>query len=236
MNIIIPMAGNGQRFEDAGYTKPKPFIDVLGQPMIKRVIDNFSSKGDQITLICRNEHLKYFEALKGYNLNLIVLEEKTEGAVCTVLKSKHIINNDTSILIVNCDQLVQDFNLRDFVSKAKDASVAVFNSTNPHHSYVKMRDGKAVRMAEKEVISDNAVVGIYFYKKGSDFVKYAEQMISKNIRFNNEFYISPVFNELIGDGKELSIFEIDVHKKHMLGTPYELEIFVDKVNNGEVVL
>jgi hypothetical protein len=93
-----------------------------------------------------------------------------------------------------------------------------------------------IRVAEKEVISDKACAGIYYYKKGKDYINSVVMMIAKNIRTNNEFYIAPAYNEMISENKKLTIYEVNVNNKHMLGTPYELKIFLDKVENGEVTL
>jgi dTDP-glucose pyrophosphorylase len=239
INLVIPMAGEGRRFADVGYLLPKPFIDVAGEQMIRRVVENLTVPGVVITLICRSEHVKYFEHLsKIYDINILALNSKTEGAVCTVLRAEHIINNDAPLIIANSDQLILGLSMTDFLAKAQeyDGYVITFNSTNPHHSYVRLQKGEVVELAEKKVISDNAVAGIYYYKKGGDFVKYAKQMIKKNIRHNNEFYISPVYNELLQDKKRLGIYEVSVNDKHMLGTPEELNIFLDKVESGKVKL
>jgi len=239
VNIVIPMAGEGKRFAEAGYDIPKPFIDVAGKQMIRRVIENLLVPEVTITFICRSEHVKYFDDLSRlYDINILALNSKTEGAVCTVLRAEHLVNNDTPLIIANCDQLILQLSMSDFLRKAEnyDGFAITFNSTNPHHSYMRLHAGEVVEVAEKKVISDNAVAGIYYYKKGSEFVKYAKQMIKKNIRFNNEFYISPVFNEFLLDGKHLGTYEVSVNNKHMLGTPEELKIFLDKVEDGRVKL
>lgn len=240
VNVVIPMAGRGQRFIEMGYDKPKPLIDVCGVPMIKRVIDSLSSKNIPINyyFIALQEHLdnglkEYLESIG----TIIPLNVVTEGAACTTLMAMKYINNDQPLVIANCDQYLE-WDFEDYLTKSigVDGSVVVFNSTNPHHSYALVKKKRVVEVAEKVVISDKACAGIYYYKKGSDYIYSVVQMIAKNIRTNNEFYIAPAYNEMIIEGKELSIYEIDVNKKHMLGTPYELKIFLDKVENGEVVL
>ena len=113
-----------------------------------------------------------------------------------------------------------------------DGGVLTFNSTHPRWSYVRLgENGFISEAAEKKVISDIATVGLYYYKKGSDFIKYAEQMIQKNLSFNGDFYICPIFNEMIADGKKVRPFK--VNKMWGLGTPEELNIFltVNKSNN-----
>jgi NDP-sugar pyrophosphorylase family protein len=233
------MAGRGQRFIESGYDKPKPLIDVCGVPMIKRVIDSLTLKNNKCNFIfiALQEHLddglKEYLKLQG---TIVPLNMLTEGAASTTLFAMKQIDNDSPLVIANCDQYLEwDFD--DFISKAKgyDGSLVVFNSTNPHHSYALVKQNTVVQVAEKVVISDKACAGIYFFKTGQDYVDSAVQMIIKNIRTNNEFYIAPTYNELIAEDKKISVYELDVNKKHMLGTPNELKIFLDKVEKGEVV-
>ena len=240
MNILIPMAGAGKRFQEAGHKKPKPLIDVCGKPMIKRVIESLSDDRTEINFIfvAQQDHLQL--GLSDY-LNdkgvVVAINEMTEGAACTTLLAQNYIDNDSELVIANCDQYLE-WDFHNFVAHCKsfDGCLATFNSTNPHHSYAKVFRERVVRVAEKVVISDKASAGIYYFKKGSHYVLAASQMIEKNIRTNNEFYICPVYNELLGWGQHISLCEIDVNDKHMLGTPEELQIFIDKVNNTEVVL
>ena len=237
INVLIPMAGAGSRFVDQGYKLPKPLIDVCGQPMVQRVIESLKSDKVDINFIfiALQEHLE--DGLEEYLKNkgdIVVVENMTEGAPCTVLLAEKLINNDHELVIANCDQLLQwDFSSFITYSRSFDGCLVTFNSTNPHHSYVRLVKGEVTEVAEKIVISDKASAGIYYFKKGSDYVSGANQMIKKNIRTNNEFYISPVYNELLSHGK-FSIFEIDVRNKHMLGTPEELRIFLDKIENEEI--
>jgi NDP-sugar pyrophosphorylase family protein len=236
----MPMAGKGQRFIDAGYEKPKPLVDVCGIPMIELVLKSVDFDGKYI-FITLMEHmgkgLKQVLERTEHDAIYYAIKNLTEGAVCTVLLTKREIDNDDELLIANCDQYL-DFDPDNFLTEARkaDGCIMTFNSTNPHHSYAKVKDGKVIETAEKKVISDHASAGLYYFKHGLDFVKAAEEMIKKNIRTNNEFYIAPVFNELIRDGKIITHYEIDVKDKHMLGTPDELHIFEDKVQNGLVSL
>lgn len=237
LNIVIPAAGKGQRFADAGYAEPKPLIDVCGMPMIQRVMVNLrpEDRASVTHLITRKEH---------DIPSAVYLDHETEGAACTVLEAAHIIDNEDPLIIANCDQLLMNFRMEDFLNKMDGefggqyaGGIITFNSTNPHHSYVQTDlYGVVTKVAEKVVISDQAVAGIYYFRHGSDFVKYARQMIEKNIRTNNEFYITPVYAELLADGKIIGTYEIDVKDKHMLGTPDELNIFLDKVASGKVLL
>ncbi len=238
MNILIPMAGAGSRFQEQGYELPKPLIDVCGKPMIERVIESLSSNkvDTNFIFVAQQEHLDL--GLRDYlqdKGSIITINKMTEGAACTTLLAEELIDNDVELVIANCDQYLQ-WSFYDFItySRLYDGCLVTFNSTNPHHSYVKVKKSLVTEVAEKIVISDKASAGIYYFKKGSEYVKSTNQMIKKDIRTNNEFYICPVYNELLGDSKKVSTYECDVHNKHMLGTPEELRIFLDKIENEEV--
>ena len=236
MNILIPMAGEGSRFIKEGYTFPKPLIDVSGKPMIQSVVENLDFDATYIFLV-RKEHLEKYEINSLLNVvtngraKIIVVDSLTEGAACTALLAKELIDNDEELLIANSDQIVEyskeNFdNLRRLTNT--DAVVFTFRAVHPKWSFVKINArGIATEVAEKNPISDIATCGIYYYRKGSDFVNYAETMIENNIRVNNEFYICPVYNELISAGKMLVPFF--VHKMHGLGTPEDLKKYLAMV-------
>lgn len=237
LRILIPMAGAGSRFEKAGYTFPKPLIDIMGKPMIQVVVENLNIDAEYIFVVKKEHYEKY--NLKNLlniiapNCKIIQIEKLTEGAACTTLLAKEYINDTKELLIVNSDQYVE-WNSTEFMysmeSNQVDAGILTFNSTHPKWSYAKLNEsGFVSEVAEKNPISSYATVGIYFWKHGQDYVKYAEQMIQKNIRVRNEFYVCPVFNEAIKDGKKIKIFEID--KMFGLGTPEDLEFFLkNKIN------
>jgi NDP-sugar pyrophosphorylase family protein len=226
------MAGKGQRFVDQGYVKPKPLIDVCGVPMIDLVLRSLKLKGKYIFITLKEHYLKNHLSKFG---TVIELDGVTEGAVCTVLKADDYIKGE--LIIANCDQYLC-VNMSDFLTEARkaDGCIMTFNSTNPHHSYAKIKKGKVIEVAEKKVISDHASAGVYYFKFGVDFLWGAKQMMDKDIRTNNEFYICPVYQELIESNLNITNYEIDVKNKHMLGTPEELHIFEDKVKNKEVKL
>lgn len=235
LNILIPMAGNGSRFVEKGYALPKPLIDVFGKPMIAWVIDNFKNiPNKKYIFICRLEH-QNTHGIKEKLLNLapnsevIFVDHLTEGAACTTLLAKQYIDSDDSLIIANSDQFVS-WDEVDFMEKTKsniDAAILTFYSNETKWSYAKLDENNYVtEVAEKKVISEEATVGIYFWKKGADYVKYAEQMISKNIRVNNEFYVCPVFNEAILDAKKIRTIKIDKKLMWGMGTPEDLDNFV----------
>ena len=232
MNVLIPMAGAGSRFEQAGYTFPKPLIDVNGKPMIQRVVDNLNIDARHIFIVQKSHYEKY--ALK-HMLNLIApnceivqVEGMTEGAACTTLLAKEFIDNDEPLVLANSDQYVEwDSNQFMYSAMADDidGSILTFEATHPKWSYARLNDdGFVVEVAEKKPISKHATVGVYFWRRGSDYVKSAESMISKNIRVNNEFYVCPVYNEALLDGARVKTFHID--KMWGLGTPEDLDVFL----------
>ena len=167
------------------------------------------------------------------NCKIVEVDQLTEGAACTVLLAKEHINNDAPLFMANSDQFVE-WNSNEFMYKMNennaDGGIVTFKATHPKWSYAKVgEDGYVTEVAEKNPISNNATVGFYYWKNGSDFVKFAEQMIEKDVRVNNEFYVCPVFNEAIGDGRKIKTFEAT--KMWGLGTPEDLNYFVN--NHGK---
>ena len=239
MNILIPMAGRGSRFETQGYTFPKPLIEVRGKPMIQVVVDNLNIRA-KYTFIVQKEHyekynLRYLLNLISPNCNIVQVNGITEGAACTTLLAKEFIDNDQPLLIANSDQFIEwdsSKTLYSFSNSESDGGILTFKASHPKWSYVKLNDeGYAEEVAEKKPISNNATVGIYWWKKGSEYVKYAEQMIKKNIRTNNEFYVCPVFNEAIQDNKKIIINEIKKDGMWGIGTPEDLNYFLKNYNH-----
>jgi NDP-sugar pyrophosphorylase family protein len=180
LNIVIPMAGEGSRFRQAGYAKPKPFIDVMGKPMIKWVMENLDVPGAHFILIARKEHVSAEQELveilkKEFPVTIITVDQLTEGTVCTVLFARKYINNNVPLLIANSDQWVEfslDAMLRDAYQNKWDGSILTFTDTemNPKWSFAKAnKKGEVIEVKEKVAISDKATVGIYFFSKGSDF-------------------------------------------------------------------
>jgi HAD superfamily hydrolase (TIGR01509 family) len=233
LNVLIPMAGAGSRFEQAGYTFPKPLIEVNGKPMIQVVIENLNLDANYIYVVQKAHREKYnLDTL----LNLLTPECKivetdglTEGAACTALLAKDYIDNDNPLFFANSDQFVE-WDSNEFMYKMQetdaDGGIVSFTATHPKWSFAKIdANGLVTEVAEKNPISDIATVGYYYWKYGSDFVKYAEQMIEKNIRVNNEFYVCPVFNQAIEDCKEIRTFNTD--GMWGLGTPEDLNYYLE---------
>ena len=233
LNVLIPMAGAGSRFQLAGYTFPKPLIEVKGKPMIQVVVENLNIKANFIYVVQREHRKKYnLDTLLNLitpNCKIVEVDGITEGAACTALLAKEYIDSENPLFFANSDQFVE-WDSNEFMYKMNetnaDGGIVSFKATHPKWSFAKIDEhGLVTEVAEKNPISDIATVGYYYWKKGSDFVKYAEDMITKNIRVNNEFYVCPVFNQAIEDGKEIRTF--DIPKMWGLGTPEDLKNYLE---------
>lgn len=239
INIILPIAGRGSRFAEAGFELPKPLIPVHGKPMIEVVVNNIRPKREhRFIFVALKEHLEHL----GMKMTLeriapgciiVPVEHVTEGAACTVLLAKNYINNHNPLMIANSDQFV-DININDYLVKIDveqaDGLIMTMFANDPKWSYVGLTsDGLVNTVVEKEVISNEATVGIYNFKHGSDFVKAAEQMISKDLRVNNEFYVAPAYNELICNGAKIIYYNIgeEYNGMHGMGIPSDLRHFCE---------
>ena len=239
LNVLIPMAGRGNRFKEKGYTFPKPLIEVFGKPMIQLIVDNLNIKANYIFIVLKEHYesyqLRHLLNLIAPNCKIVQVDTVTEGAACTTLLAKDLINNDNPLLIANSDQFIvwnSNETMYSFSNNNIDGGMLVFNSVHPKWSFAKLDEhGFIEKVAEKDPISDIASVGIYYWSKGSEYVKCAEQMISKNIRVNDEFYVCPVINESIQNGKKFKIKYVE--KMYGIGTPEDLEYFL-KEYKGKV--
>lgn len=238
LNVLIPMAGSGSRFQAQGFSFPKPLIDVKGKPMIQVVVDNLNVDANFIFIV-QKEHfqkynLNYLLPLIAPNCKIIQVDSITEGAACTTLLAKEYINNNSPLLMANSDQYIEwnsSETLYSFSNDNIDGAIVTFEATHPKWSYAKLGDdGYVIEVAEKKPISKHATAGIYYWRNGSDYVKYAESMIKKNIRVNNEFYVCPVFNEAINDNKKIRISEIEKGGMWGIGTPEDLNFFLENFN------
>lgn len=239
LNIVIPMAGRGSRFAEAGYKDPKPLIPIFNKTMIEVVINNLTPKTPhRFVFICQEEHIKKYNLKDKLmsitkNAEIIGINEITEGQVCTVLKASDIINNDEPLMTANSDQYI-DFDINsylDYMNKNElDGLIMTMTANDPKWSYVKIDDnGLVTETAEKKVISNEATVGIYNFVHGKDLVKAANQMIADDIRVNGEFYTCPTYNYLIKNGYKVGIYNIGEEYNGMygLGIPKDLDFFLN---------
>jgi len=234
LNVVIPMAGKGSRFANAGYTFPKPLIEVWGKPMIQLVVENLNIDANYTFIVQKEHYEKYnmgpFLKMLKPGCNIVQTDGVTEGAACTVLLTKDIIDNDNPLLIVNSDQYL-DWNSNEamyaFAADGIDGGILTFESISPKWSYAAIGDDGFVKdVREKEVISKDATCGLYFWRHGRDFVKYSEQMVSRNLRVNNEFYVAPVYRQAIEDGKKVRCKKIE--GMWSIGTPEDLNTFLSQ--------
>ena len=232
LNVLIPMAGAGSRFADAGYTFPKPLIDVDGKPMIQHVVDNIGMEANYIFVVQKDHREKYnldtMLNLIAPNCKIVEVDGVTEGAACTTLLAEEYIDNKNPLFIANSDQHV-DWSSLDFMYKMNehdaDGGIVTFKATHPKWSYAKVSpEGLVTEVAEKNPISDNATVGFYYWKRGEDYVEYTKDMIASRKKVNGEYYVCPVFNQAILGGKKILSYEADGMAG--LGTPEDLESYL----------
>jgi len=189
---------------------------------------------DRFIFIVRKEHVEKYSVdsllrLIAPGCIVIPISEVTQGAACTVLLAKQYINNEDDLIIANSDQYV-DIDFNDYVDFSKksgsDGTILTFYSTHPKWSFARLdENGNVMEVAEKKPISDKATVGIYYFTKGKDFCEAAERMIEKDIRVNNEFYVCPVYNEMILQNKIIKIYHME-RGMYGLGTPEDLDEFL----------
>ncbi len=247
LNILVPIAGGGGAFKNAGYSFPKPLIDVAGKTMIEVVVNNLRpSVPHRFIFVCLKDQYDQYDL---YHIlqratrdqfEVIPILGKTEGAACTALLASRFINNENELVIANGDQFLE-YKLDDFIAAARaksaDGEILTFPSSHPKWSYARVSaDNQVTEVAEKKVISEHATAGIYYFKHGTDFVKAAQNMIHKDIRHNGEFYICPTFNELILANQKVYINEVAASTMHGMGTPEELNNFVAFVKEKNVVI
>ncbi|MFH1427826.1 MAG: glycosyltransferase family 2 protein [Patescibacteria group bacterium] len=234
MKIIIPIAGRGSKFISAGYSEPKPLIMIKGKPMVKWATDALPFlrfNNDLIFIILKDQVDQHgldwkLRELYGAEVKIIISQDITEGAPCTILLAKDIINTDEELIIYNADQFFNDSINKVIEEKSDEIKgiIPVYRGTNPKWSFALLDDnGYVVKTAEKEPLSNLATVGLYYFAQGKDFVWAAEEMIKKNIRTLGEFYVCPVYNELIARGDK--IIAPEVKEMWSLGTPEHVEYF-----------
>jgi NDP-sugar pyrophosphorylase family protein len=238
LNIVMPMAGRGKRFADAGYASPKPLIPVHGRPMTEVVIENLRPAcPHRFVFLILREHAEAF----GFDRHLRAwapgsevryVEHVTEGAACTVLLARDLIDTDDPLMIANCDQWV-DVDVNDYLAAMDrdraDGLIMTMWSDDPKWSFVRFDGaGEVVEVLEKQVVSNEATVGIYNYRRGRDFVRAAGAMIGADLRVNGEFYVAPTYNQLIPEGRKIAVHNVGKEDAGMygLGIPADLERFL----------
>lgn len=247
LNIVVPMAGRGSRFANAGFLTPKPLIPVHGVPMIQAVVRNITP-----TYECRHIFLILSDHIAEFHMDrevrnlvpecvIVPVRQVTEGAACTVLLAREFIDNATPLMIANSDQYV-DVDINKYLATQDDQNldglIMTFWSDHPKWSYCRLSADKLVTdVVEKQVVSNEATVGIYNFRHGADFVAAADAMIAQNKRVNGEFYVAPVYNELIARQARVGVYNIgrENEQMHGLGVPEDLESFLAIAKYADLV-
>lgn len=237
MNIVIPMAGLGSRFSDAGYETPKPFIEIEGKPMILQAVETLGFEGQYIFIIRKDKTIKNRMMEIFPKSKIIEVDYLTDGPASSVMLAKEHINNDKELIVANCDQIMwwdADTVIKQIRVMDYDGVVVTYHETTPKNSYARInRRGYVTKMAEKQVISNVSLNGIHYWKKGKYFVESTESMVEKNIRFNNEFYVSLTYNQMIEKGLKVGIYHIPNEFHNAVGTPDDLNRYFEKISTYE---
>ena len=236
MQVVVPLAGRGTRFEEKGYTFPKPLIEIGNRSMIEMVLENMQLPTEaKITFICRAEQISRFHLddvlrLLAPGCRIISLQNETGGALCSVLLGIDHLVGDEGVLVANGDQLFSS-SLAPFYQECAatgvDGCILTFTATHPRWSFAKTDDsGKVIAVAEKRPISRQATAGFYYFRRASDLIEGAEQMMLKGLRTADQFFVCPVYNELILKGKNIRTYHLPDGAMQSLGTPEDLENFI----------
>lgn len=240
LNIVLPIAGRGSRFSAVGYLQPKPLIPVHGEPMIEVVVNNLRPAcAHRFIFLSLREHLEHWSMATilrraAPDCEIVPVDAVTEGAACTVLLAEALIDTEESLMIANTDQYIAadvDGYIERSAQDDCDGLIMTFTAKDPKWSYVRKNDQDLViDVVEKKVVSDEATVGIYNFRHGSDFVRSAKSMIRRNLRVNGEFYVAPAYNPLIEAGARIRTYGIPPEGIGMfgLGTPEDLELFLQR--------
>ncbi|HEX8913962.1 MAG TPA: glycosyltransferase family 2 protein, partial [Humisphaera sp.] len=239
LKIVMPMGGEGKPFADRGFTFPKPLIEIRGRSMIEVVVENLAPRrrDHQFVFVPRQDHLARFALADVLRLlapgaAVVPMKAATRGALCSVLLATEHLADDCELLVANADQFI-DFDVDAFLDAAAapgvDGCMVTFPSTHPKWSYAKVEGGEVVAVAEKRPISRDATVGLYYFKSSRAFLAAAERSILKNASLGGEFYVAPVYNELILAGRSVRTYPIRRDQMHSLGTPEELDLFAASV-------
>lgn len=234
IRIVVPLGGEGKRFIEKGYSFPKPLVEIRGKPMIEIVVNNLKlEEPHEFIFVCRRDHIQQYALADVLRLiapdcQVIEMHQPTAGALCSVLLALEYLENDDELLIANADQFVDD-EIDNFITHARmgewEGYIMTFPSTHPKWSYVKNEGDAVIATVEKRPISHHATVGLYYFRRSSDFLQAAERMLVKNATVMGEFYVCPVYNEMILMGKRVSYYPISKDKMFSLGTPEDVENF-----------
>lgn len=238
LNILIPMGGSSD-FDSEEYRYPKPLIEINGKPLIELVVDCLDKiQGEKRFIFivnatdCQKYHLdSVLHLITGDSGIVIQLEKETKGAACSALMAIDFIDNNDALMISNGDHIFDcDLNsvVSEFESRCVDAGTICFDSVHPKWSFVRLdKNNKIIETAEKRPLSRNAIAGLYYFRRGSDFVRAAMKTIEKDASVNGRFYVAPTLNELVLEGKNLEIHLIPSSAYHNFYSPHKLKEYED---------
>ncbi len=236
LQVIVPMAGKASRFQERGYTFPKPLLEIGNESMIEVVLKNLAPPAPaRFTFVCRKEHVTQFYlgdmlSLIAPGCRVLALEQETAGALCSVLLAMDQVAPDDEVLVANGDQFIST-GLESFYAACRqpdiDGCILTFTATHPRWSFAKTNEqGRVIAVAEKRPISKQATVGLYYFRRASDLMEGAETLMLKGLTTSGQFFVAPVYNELILAGKALITHHLPDGAMHSLGTPEDYESFL----------
>lgn len=237
INILIPAMGDSLFFKDNYF--PKPIIEIAGKTMLEKVIDNYNRLEQKNYIFifnqkdCNEFHLDDSARILTHpNTDILILDNMTEGALCSCLMAIEIINNEDPLIIANCDQIIDTDYLevtKKFEEKNIEVGVITFESVHPRWSYIKIEKDEVVEVAEKRPLSKQAIAGFYYFKKGKDFIEAAKKVILKDEKYNEKFYISSTINQAILLGKKIGYYNVDKEKYHSFYSPQKIKEYEDYI-------
>jgi dTDP-glucose pyrophosphorylase len=245
MNLVIPIASSSQFFSLEEYGYPKPLIEIMGTPMIEHVIKNITQGNHfkKIIFIVKQDDCNRFHLDSTLNLlspikpEIIKLRADTQGALCSVLLAVEHINQDEPLLISNADQIFDQGiadHLQRFTASDLDAACLTFSSVHPRWSYVKTNEnGLVIETAEKRPISKHSIAGVYWYKKGSDFIQSSMASIKHGSSVEGKYFISPVFNEYVLLGKKVGHHIVPNEQYHTFYSPQKIEEYESSLRRNQ---
>lgn len=237
MNILLLMAGSSEAFREAGYSFPKPLVEIDGKPLVQHVIEHLAPLTDRgarlIVMVRHDDNMRYHIGavvqLLVPGAEVIEVRGETSGAACTALLAVDAIDNDEPLVIVNGDQLIlADLPaiVQEFGAAGVDGGIIVFKDIHPRWSFVRCdADGRVIETAEKRPISNKATAGFYYFRSGGDFVRAAQSMILKDASVDGQFYVCPAYNELILRNSRIEVHQIEKQQYVSLSTPQRVQAF-----------
>jgi dTDP-glucose pyrophosphorylase len=244
LNVLVLLAGSSQAFAQQGFIYPKYLTEVRERPLLQYVLDSFQPliEAPQFDpafhfLILKEDadkyHLDHVIKLLMPQAHIIQVEGNTKGAACTALLAVDAIQNDTPLLVVNGDHLLQRTYpeaIEHFMHRALMGGIVTFESVHPRFSYVRLDDTEqeVLEVAEKRPISKHATAGVYYFSKGIAFVESAMKMIEKDAHVNGHYYLAPSYNELILSGGKVGIYPIPRQHYTALATPDDVKAFMQQ--------